>query len=496
MLNLTDILNESLMDDEDTLMSNTEKSVFMNWVNDNAKGDFTCRYLKDGTVKIRGNMVIKGYSEEKLPDFFTISQLEGNLSIEKCPKLTSLEGLFNVLTRVRGNFAVNNCPKLTSLEGSPEWVEGSVSFIGNSSLKDLSGMPKYIFGPIYIMKNGKKFKDKYIKDQTDMIEKDDMKIFCSMEDDSEIIQENMINESFNEKHLLLLDKQLKEDPRIKTSLISLVQNMGLRGVPWDEIDSSNVEEYTDITPKVKTLFRNHISGKNGFYSLILLMNGDNKCKYIIIPYYKRVVSVDPEVEGYGYDYILDAYKGNWMEKTSTLLVKLLDYTRKVVFINADNDQVDKTRSKSRERFANQSGRILNTPEQNLRIAKDNIERYKQIIAKNKANRDEEIEKIDEMMEKVLLASVKAAKMARTSSDKYIKASVSILMDKIGDKTQYSKGKTYGSDGLFEIYNELQYSHLSRLNGDAHYDPEYQKSRFKKKYEEIQRYLSEHFNINI
>ena len=273
-------LFESLLDDFEDMEVSQDKEMIKQWCEDNLKGNYKLVVLKNGHIKLRGDVLIKDYKDDNFP--YQISVMNGNLSIEKCPNITSLNGLFVDFISIDGNFSINNCEKLTSLEGGPLTVKGTLSITGNKSLKSIEGAPELVFGNIYIMKNGKKFSFDKLAEKYDLARR----IVCSLEDDEdlvnedvvneELINEELINEALNEPHLLELADQMKKSKlNIKNVLFDYLP------IEWDLIDSSNVQEFTRIDAKAKTKIRNTIARRDDIRGIILLWD-DHKQKYTSI----------------------------------------------------------------------------------------------------------------------------------------------------------------------------------------------------------------------
>lgn len=490
MLDLNSIY-ETLLDDEDVIIDSTEKVLVKKWFEDNASGQYKVRALKNNTIKITGNILLKNYTGETLPEFLTISSMEGNLSIEKCPNLTNIQNLFTIYTQLEGNLSINNCPKLTSLEGCPEWVKGSVSIMGNSSLRSLEGMPKYIFGSLYVFKNGKKFKKPDIEK---IVTNEYTQIFCSLEDEIDLINEQLVNESVNEPHLVVLIRQLKQDKTLSDDFQSILHYQ----LPWDNIDSSHVTEF-DVDKKAKTYVRNLISGRhlNGA-TYICLLNREGQYTHIIYPESKRIMCIDPDCGEW--DYLNDLHKGYWLAKTSTDLMKIVDKAFTIVTIEVPWSEMNDMRTKQDNRRESRRGMILNTPEQNDEIARENMERYKKLANQKRANRDPEIEQIDEDMEKLLMATMKLTRMAKANPQKFSQWDVTYFLQKIGDRQHWVKGKSAGTQGIFEIYSYIQSYQLSAAKGKS-YDYEIKalksyKEEFRSKYESLKKTLLHDFGISI
>lgn len=490
MLDLNSIY-ESLLDDEGAIIDSTEKVLVKKWLEDNVSGQYKVRVSKNNTINITGNILLKNYEGETLPEILTISSMKGNLSIEKCPNLSNIQNLFTIYAQLEGNLSINNCPKLTSLEGCPEWVNGSVSIMGNSSLRSLEGMPKYIFNNLYVFKNGKKFKKQDIeKIVTDKY----VRIYCSLEDEMDLVNEQLINEAVNEPHLVVLIKQLKQDK----TLIGDFQSILHYQLPWDNIDSSHVTEF-EADKKAKTYVRKLISARQpSGITYICLLNREGQYTHIIYPASNYILCIDPDCEEW--DYINDLHKGYWLAKSSTDLMKIVDKAFTIVTIEVPLSEISDMRRKQDNRKESRVGMILNTPEQNDAIARENMERYKKLANQKRASRDPEIEQIDENMEKLLIATMKLTRMAKANPQKFSQYDVTYFLQKIGDRKHWVKGKDVGSQGIFEIYSYIQSYYLSAVSGNSNnYEIERLKSykeEFKSKYESLKKTLSNDFGISI
>ena len=111
MVNLKEYIEESLLDDFDDLSNALNGDVIKKWCDDHLQGKYNLTILKKSQeIRLYGDVVIKGITDEKIP--ITISVLSGSLSIEKCPNLTSLDGLFKEFMTLQGNLSINNSHSL------------------------------------------------------------------------------------------------------------------------------------------------------------------------------------------------------------------------------------------------------------------------------------------------------------------------------------------------------------------------------------------------
>lgn len=464
-------LFESLLDDFEDMEVSQDKEMIKQWCEDNLKGNYKLVVLKNGHIKLRGDVLIKDYKDDNFP--YQISVMNGNLSIEKCPNITSLNGLFVDFISIDGNFSINNCEKLTSLEGGPLTVKGTLSITGNKSLKSIEGAPDLVFGNLYIMKNGKKFSFDKLAEKYNLARR----IVCSLEDDEDVVNEDVINEALYEPHLLELADQMKKSKlNIKNILFNYFP------IEWDLIDSSNVQEYSKIDAKAKTKIRNIIAGRDGQHGIILLKKNINGPYDYIISNKKEVLNISGK-----HIYSKEFYYGRtWQSKTSTeLMIDYVDMCDSAVIISFDTNAIYARRRKNLDRVEARKGMVHNTPEYYEEVARENIERYKKIIAQNKAaNKNKDFDQIDKDVETIVQAAFKYAQNIRKNykpnpnnpHNHYFETSkIENIMDEIYDKKVWvgynnklvSHNNGYkGSEGLLSLYDQYMRSYIrSNATGD-------------------------------
>ena len=458
-------LYESLLDDFEKLEKSQDSDITKQWIADNLKGKYKTVTLKNGQLKIWGDVVLKDYKDDFIP--IKIAFMQGDFKIEKCPNLTSIDGLFADPITLEGDFSINNCEKLTSLKGCPMIVHGSFSLTGNTSLRSLEGAPEIVHGTTYIMKNGKKFKENTIKQYIKM----PMRIVCSMEDE-DVLNEGMINEALNEPHLLeLVDQLKKKNPKfnVKTLIFDWII------IPWDEIDSSDAKEYSKIDSKALTKARNIISGRDDIRGIILLRNSKEEYTHII--HRKEIISLNPDAYRY-------SWGSSWVDEKPTELMYYVERADSMVIISWDYVVSNKRYIKRRDRGDARSGMVLNTAEYYESVARENLERYKKIIAQNRANRmdDSEFDKIDEDVEAIIQKTLqlttefrKKAKSGDKNQGVWDASRIENLNRDIYDKkvyVGYNKGHNgySGSNGLLPLYAEFNRCYVKfKADGDVYYE---------------------------
>lgn len=342
-------LYESLLDNEDAISLGMDKAVEDKWFDIYAKGNFKIKDKKSslGPIII-GNLIIDNYDGETIP--VSVWEVKGNVYFTNCSKLKTINGFFGRGVGIDGGLYIENCPNLESLEGCPKLVN-NFSLVGCRKIKSLVGAPEYVFGNVYIMKNGKKFTEEQIRSVIEVSKRVD----CNEEN-----EDANICEALTEPHLLKLDQYLKTKG---SNLKNIMQIIG--GFAFDKITSKDVETFTwpNIDEDALKKCRKIISGKNqGF---ILLRNSKIDGFTLLIDHNKRSVPLS------GYNL------GRIEHNTSTELINACKNAGEVT-IFYHNEELD-TWNKKTDRRLSREGMILNDERQNEEIAKENIKRYKEIL---------------------------------------------------------------------------------------------------------------------
>lgn len=430
MRTIYELIKESIFDDPDTQISRVINDT---WFKQNATGNFKIKNKKSIIgPEIVGDIIIDGYDDEYIP--VNVSKVNGSVYILNCPNLKSIENFFKYCLGLdKGGLYIENCPSLESLKGCPVYTM-NFSCIGNKKIKSLEGAPENVFGNCYIMKNGKKFTEEQIK----AVIKSTNRIDCgSMEEEANI------NESLIEPNLLKLSQFLKDkDLKFK--------DIGIENFRLDKITSKNVKTYfyPYIDEAVIKLCRSIISGKTSGF-IIVKDNNNYDC---FINMYKNMYTVTK----YGISLKKDVQ--------STVLIDRCKNAGEVVIFFSDTDiQTSDIRYK---RIKDREGVIYNTPEQNREIARNNVERYKKIASKIRAERNNEYEKIDERVENIILRVLKATQDSHRNPDKYDLYDISDLNYRIYSTVKYNNGKRYGSDGILNLYDNYTKTFLIIRQGKA------------------------------
>ena len=427
MKNLFDSIKESLLDDTDDFLSKMDKVVGGAWFEKNAKGNFKIKDKKSSIgCTIVGDIIFDKFDGEEIPVQAWKVQ-KGSVYFTNCPNLKSVRGFFGEYPgTLDGGLFIENCPNLESLDGCPT-VVGDFSCINNRKIKSLEGAPKHVFGNCYIMKNGKKFTEEYIRS---MIEVTD-RIDCNEED----IEAN-INEAFTEPHLLKLAEYLKTQ---RSNFNRLFGNRA--GIAFDKITSKDVQTFRyprNIDDGVKAA-NQIISGKASGFVVIL----DKQDKFEMLIYGKNYINLSP-----GYSFGRNGYA------KSTELLDICRHAGEIMVFRLTQDF--QTWGLQSDRRESREGMITNTEDQNRRIAIENIERYKKIVAQNRANKDKDSDVIDKQVESIIMRVLKASQISHRDPSKISAIQVQRLNEWIYDEIQFNRSthKSYGKTGLLRLYNKF------------------------------------------
>ena len=157
-------LNESILNQEDSL-NGVDRFVLQDWMDKYVISKPKVQFLKDGSIKVNGDFIIKGFDGEVFPSALRIASIiNGDITIEKCPNIESIGNIFaGIKNQVfGGDISVGNCDNLNTLNGLPFMTSKNVKIVGNRKLKTLAGIP-ISRGNVYVMKNGKKFTEEDVR---------------------------------------------------------------------------------------------------------------------------------------------------------------------------------------------------------------------------------------------------------------------------------------------------------------------------------------------
>lgn len=424
MKSIYDIIKEGLLDDEDVWMDRIEKNVGESWFEENARGNFKIKNKKSSLgPTLIGKVIIDGFQGETLP--IQIWTVKGDLYINNCPNLKTLNGFFGEMpVSIEGGLYIENCPNLENLNGLPPIVD-DFSLVGNKKIKSLEGAPKHVFGNCYIVKNGKRFSEEYIRSMIEISER----VVCSEDE----IEAN-ITEALNEPHLLELAEYLKS----KGSSFKKILGDG-SDILLDKITSKDVEVYRwpkNIEAGVKAANQIISERQNGF---VVLMNAENEYNYII--YGKQLINITSKF-----------YFGNIVRAKSTDLINKCKNAHEIIVFYSNGFTSYDLKNKRREA---REGMIKNTEEQNRQIARENVERYKKLAAQMRANKDNDFEEIDRQVEDVVMRVLKVSQMSHRNPGQIDSYMISSLNRWIYDERKWDSKRRegYGQDGLLRVYDK-------------------------------------------
>lgn len=425
MKSIYDIIKEGLLDGEDVWMDRIDKNVGAAWFEKNAQGDFKIKDKKSSLgVTLTGKVIIDGFQGETLP--VQIWSVKGDLYINNCPNLKTLNGFFGDRPcSIDGGLYIENCPNLENLSGLPPIVD-DFSLVGNKKIKSLEGAPKHVFGNCYIVKNGKRFTEEYIRSMIEISQR----IVCSEEE----IEAN-ITEAFSEPHLLELAEYIKSKGSNFKKILGDTAGMLL-----DKITSKDVEVYRwpkNIDAGVKAANQIISGRKNGF---VVLMNDENEYEFIICG--KTRINMDK------WSYFGSKTHG----VPSTELINQCKKAHEIIVFYSKGFSSSDLKY---ERITGRNGMIKNTEEQNKQIARENVERYKKLAAQMRANKDKDFEEIDRQVEDIIMRVLKASQMSHRNPDKIDSYKIRSLNEWIYDERKWSSKShsAYGKDGLLRVYSK-------------------------------------------
>ena len=495
MKSLINVLNEGLFDavGDDRLSKEVNKDATAAFLN-NCKGKYDLVNFKDGSVRVNGKLIITGLKSDKI--HFNCRDFHGKLIIENCPNLTTLEGSFlEKMPVFDGSITINLCPSLTSLKGLPGMIKGDLSVTNCKKVKSWEGIDA-VFGNLYWSGNGKKYSAEQLKNEVHVIKK----VFCGAEEMEADVVEGMVTETLNNPWLQRLARQLKKYPYKeyswrenepdRYSSIKDVFRYGkessfggnstrlLDKITSDDIDVYDMSDEKDKKELGKAFYDAYSSNNHEGADVILVYNEDEGEFIGGFGYVSRMRGS----QSVGIEWINIPHNGS-SEKVSTGTIyskteareKLLRYGvgYTVVVINSGRAtgtdtgtawNIHKEREESRKGMIN-PGDV----EQYKDIARENIKRYKDLIAQAKLARkkDEngEYDKIIDEYEKIntrIVALVrKVAKDPKSFSQYEITSFLTWVRDSKRYNTQYKPWKRsysgpeyYGENGLMYTFKEF------------------------------------------
>lgn len=421
---------------------------------------------------MKGDFKIDDISQKEY-DGYPIKNIDGNLSIIGC-ELESLKGMFLPYCEITGSLTIEDCPNFMSLEGAPKSV-GSLAISGNPKFKSLEFCP-IVKGNMYLSHNGKKFDLNKLKSDENIIVM--KRIFCSAENDYEIIGESQINEAFKAPQLVHLANEIKKvsekNRELKPHLTEILNSVRL-----DSIKSSDVTELDVKDPDAGKYAKLYFSRKRRGFFYCMDSEGN------IGPIFRgdTVLNLDGYRSNDRWSSKLNIYtRGSYIRQMDML--RIISRYDTIVFV--DTNDVELTNSIKTDRRNSRYGAVAmqrgyersgNTTDiwaydhidaKQVRyyqeIAEDNRQRYKSMLVKLKAERaanvntfgkykkqvDELFDRYTAIVEKMLLNPTKyssweldALNRAFSTKDRYEQSIMNTLTKYFDILRDASRGYSYG-----------------------------------------------------
>lgn len=391
------VIDESILDDIDDILADGDKQVDLKmvekWSAPSRKKAYYSKQKK-GFVMV-GDYVIDDIEDTKYYGT-PIKRLTGTLAISGCA-IESLEGLFTPDCEIDGTFTIEDCPNLVSLKGCPLSCK-TFTVSGCKKLKNIDFTP-VVSGNVYLNDNGKRFKEEKLRENPNFY--CGKKVFCSTLFDVE----NLINEghlefvceAFKAPQLKVLAAALNavKDPNAKLDIRKFMANVEL-----DKIKSSQITEY-DLPVDLKValpMVKQYTTGKrSGFF---FTMDKDGEVLNVFHgKSYLRIADRYSKIDNWSGS--INTNAGNievLISAASTLVivdVNGMEATWRIHNAREENRKGAIAMMKGTERTGKEVGNYWDDRENKIdakqvryyqQIANENRERYKQMIAKMKAER--------------------------------------------------------------------------------------------------------------
>lgn len=460
------------------------------------KGDYKILTLKDGSVKINGKLLINKYDKDTL-EGLKCKDFKGKLIIENCPNLKTLKDSFlSGIVVFDGSITINQCPALESLEGIPNMVKGDVMITNCKKLKDF-GTLESVFGNFYWERNGKKYTDEEIRNKVSVIKK----VFCSEEEIEADVVEGLVNEAFNNPWLSKLASQLKKYPYKEYSwrdnaptkvdtVDKFFRSYGMRSwrggrlldkVTNDDVDVYSSESKSDMTTLSK-VFWNMYNARTLRADCILVFDEDRG------EFVGAFAGTGGQrgVQGEGIKWVRLPNK-DWHDRgmddvfyTKTeARDKLLGYGAGYTFVvfkcEADSESNDEKRTDMQMARRNAQAGVIQPGdvEQYKTIAAENIKRYKEIVARNKASRkSDQYSALPDEVEKIMTRSFKLTRAVAKDPKNFSKWDVTAFLNWIREEKVYSRySRNYsGEYGLMYYFKSFMDAYMSMFGNKSYGEP--------------------------
>jgi len=460
MKDLKTLLNEGVFDavTDDEVAKLVNGDIINNFFEKYTSGRFTKVIFKDGSVRITGSIFINKYDKETLP--IKIRDFKGSINIDDCPNLKSVGDTFKNTICLHGSLTINKCPKFDSLEGVPAIIDKDLIISNCKSLKNIRGGAETVFGNFIWVNNGKK----YTKEQIEKVIKVYKRIDCSEKTFDEILDESVVNEDLNNVWLQKLTKQLKKYPVTVSWWNDEVRAKKLKEILPDaffdrltakDIDVLDLKDKTDLAAAYRAIKTSNA----------LIIYNDTEDRFdAIITYTEGGSGSLTYLPGgaalpgyYSTRNTPTTYSGIKDDISHLAVSTKSDY--KILALNFPKDMWKELASLRGDRSRSKEGMINpGDAEQYEKIAKENRQRYKNELAKLRANKERDrYASVDDDIEDIMNRVFKLTRDAKRNPGKYSKYDVSRIIEMIYDKATYERGHTYGDYGLlyrFDNFNKV------------------------------------------
>lgn len=436
-------LHEGLMDIDD-ISANIEKGIIGDWLKNNIQSKYKYIKLKNGTLKVWGDLVIKKVAAIAP---LNISKLEGNIYIEDCG-ITSLEGIFAEYCNVSGDVNITGCPNLTSLAGLPHMVDGSVSVMDCKSIRSLDDI-KCLAGDVYLVKCGKRFKKSAVEKAFPAA----INIHCSEED-----MVPNLTEAFSDPILTLLWQQFVDTHQNwHTSDLFLIDNPGM-------IKSSMCRKFTTMSKDDKERIKTErgVLSSSGTTGIILLENHNNEFVYLYNSRFWRFDLLHGNRDFFGkMTYVINDIE-KMISKADIKTIYIYGYgdLRYDYFkirderMEARKGMIDVRNKEAMRKYLREQQQRYKTAVEQIRATK-NTDQYKNITSG--------VEKLMERFTKMINKTIRDTKWAEQNYTR-----LGFVYDAFGDQQIDKYERRYGVLTAFKNWSRLI---VQKINGTSTYgDP--------------------------
>lgn len=357
-------LYESLLD-ADSIDNNIEQAVIGEWLKKCCKDIPKLMPLKNGDLKVSGDLKLKGCKDTKIPEL-RITHVRGSVYIDDCD-FESLSGMFGHMAKITGSLYITNCPNLKNLVGAPWSIEDEISISNCKSFDSVEGGPALV-SSVQIMKCKKRFN----KSTLEKTFRAATQIFCSEEE----IYAN-ITEAMQDPVLIRFWDQVR-DLKSNIKMTAIVGN----GYAIDKISPANRKTFKPDDKNAEKAVRQILgNGVNSSYGFVLLedfdgnfpiaYNGYNTTRWIINPKDRSYYTSKTGNENIsGVQMAMSVFKND---------IKKFNIAKVHVYI-LDHRELG-THNLSMQRTANKGGAIaMYSDDQLKQMLREQQDRYKRAVA--------------------------------------------------------------------------------------------------------------------